>query len=268
MNVFQWDEAQILTFFHVLVRVTSVTAFVPIFGDKVVPAIVKILFGLALACVVHPVAWAGGMRIDPAVAESAGRLAMSVGGEALFGVALGFVSRWIFDAIQFSGHFAGIAIGFSMASVLDPHSETQTVSFAEMQYMLAALLFLAMDGHHLYLSALVDSFRIVPVTGVKILAMSQGLAQYFINMTAEVFLLGLKLSAPVVTVVLLVNLTFGMLARAVPQLNALILSFAANIVIGLFVMVLSLPAFVSMVNGAFDSYMPEIERFLHLLGSS
>ncbi len=267
MQIFTWDEIQIFTFFHVLVRVTSFIVFLPIFGDRAVPAIVKVLLGLSLSIVIHPIVWAQGLRVMPEVFNSQTKLIGSVMGEVAFGILAGYVARWVFDAVQFSGHLVATTMGFSMASIMDPHTETQTTAIAELQYVMAAMLFLALDGHHIYLQAVLDSFKILPFAGSKILMMNEGMGNYLIRMTAEVLTLGVKLSAPILVVIFIINMTFGMLARAVPQLNFLVVSFAANIIIGMFIVIISLPAFMSMVNTAFDTYTPEIMNFMKLLGT-
>lgn len=265
-DLFNWDELQIYTFFFVLVRVTSLLAFLPIFGDRTIPPIVKLLFGLAFSFVVYPVAWSRGVRVDMAVMESTSRTVWAIFSDMAFGMMVGFVARWIFDAAQFAGHFAGTTMGYSMGSILDPNSETQTVALAHLLYLLTALLFLSLDGHHIYLSAILESFRLVPLAGVKLFVHGDSVVRYMIDMSAEVIVLGLKLCAPVLVVLLLINLTFGILSRAVPQMNILAVSFSVNIVVGLFVVLVSLPSFVSMVGTAFDSYTPELFRFMRLFG--
>lgn len=264
LDLFRWNETQIFTFFFVLVRVTSLVFFLPIFGDKTIPSVVKVMFGLSFSTVVFGVAWAQGVHVDPAVMESTSKTVWAVASDLGFGMMVGFVARWIFDAVQFAGHFAGTSMGFSMASVLDPHNDTQTIALAELQYIMSALLFLSMDGHHIYLTAILGSLKLVPLAGVNMLANGDAVVHYLIQMTSEVLVLGLKLAAPVMVVLLLINLTFGILARAVPQMNVLAVSFSVNIVIGLFIALVSFPGFANMVSSTFDSYTPELFRFMRL----
>lgn len=266
MNLFQWNELQILTFFLVLVRVTMMMVFLPILGDKTVPPIVKILFGVAMAFVAFPVAWSRGVRVAPSVFDSMTATAWAICIEGFFGMIVGFAARWVFDAVQFAGYFAGTSMGFSIGSVLDPHTETEAIAFAELQYVLAAMLFLALNGHHIYLGAVMDSFSVVKLAGADFFTNSDGIVLYLIRMTAEVLLLALKLSAPVVVVILLMNITFGMMARAVPQMNVLVVSFAANIAVGLLVALIASPGFVNMVETTFDAFLPEMLRFMRLFG--
>jgi flagellar biosynthetic protein FliR len=264
-DIFTWNEAQIFTFFFVLVRTTSLIVFLPLLGDRGVPVSVKILFGLGLAVISYPLVWGEGGRLSPEIWESAGKTIWAVAREVMFGMMLGFVARWIFDAVQVAGHFAGTTMGFSIASVLDPHTEAHTIALAELQYVMAALLFLALDGHHIYVAAVVKSFKLVPLAQVDLLAHADGIVAYLINMTGEVLALGLKLAAPVVVIVLLVNITFGLLSRAVPAMNVMAVSFTASIVVGLIVVLASSAGFMNVVSGAFDVYTPELFRFMRLV---
>ncbi len=266
MNFLQWDDVQLITFFHILVRVTTFTMLLPVLGDKALPTIVKILFGFSIACVLHPMLWGQGLRVPQEIMNSPNQLAGSVISEVIFGAFVGFIARWVFDAVQFAGHFAGTSMGFSMASVFDPHTETQTISYAELQYVMTVLLFLALDGHHMYIKSLVDSFSSVPLASPKILTVNQSVFEYLLHMSSEVLSLGFKLSAPIVVVIFLINMTFGILARAVPQLNVLVVSFASNIIIGLFIGLISIPSFMGMVDSAFDTYQSEIHNFIRLFG--
>lgn len=243
---------------------TSLIIFLPIFGDKIIPQTVKILFGLSFSIIAYPMLMAEGSSLHPEIMSSIAKTIWALCCELGFGMMLGFVARWIFDAVQFAGHFAGTSIGFSMASVLDPHSETQTIAFAELQYVLVALLFLSLDGHHIYLATILQSFKVVAIGGANLLANGDSIVQYLIHMSAEVITLGLKLSAPVMVVVLLLNASFGIMTRAVPQMNVMTVSFAANILVGLGVAIVTLPGFVNMVGAAFDSYTPELIKFMRL----
>lgn len=267
MNLFNWPESQYVAFFFVLVRVSTIVFLMPILGDRAVPAVVKIFFSLSLSIVIFPMLQAANTQVPASVMASSEKLVWGVCCEFIFGAIFGLVSRWIFDAVQFAGHFIGTTVGFSMASVFDPSTEHQTLAIAELQYAIAVLIFLALDGHHLLLSSMIDSFKTVKLGAPDLLTHASGITDYLILMTSEVIRLGVRLAAPVIAVVFILNLAFGLLSRAVPQLNALTVSFAVNICVGLTVVLVTTPGFMNLVSTAFDSYMPEFNRFLALFGS-
>ncbi len=260
------DEWQIYSFFFVFIRVCSILFFLPLFGDRTIAVSIKILFGFALSVMVYPVLGAGILSIPALAMQSASHTILAVISEVLLGILIGFVSRWVFDAVQFAGHFIGTSIGFSMASVLDPHSETQTISIAELHYILAALLFLAFDGHHIFFTAILDSFEKIPMGRFTLFGRAEEIVKYLMEMSAHVISLGVRLAAPSIVVILLTNLTFSVLAKAVSQMNLLVLTFTANVLIGVIVVLVSLPGFLNVVENAFTAYTPEIFKFMRLLG--
>lgn len=266
MNLFQWNEPQIYTFFFVFIRVTGLILFLPIFGDRNVPSVIKILFGLSLSFVAFPLVWQKGIFVNPGISDSVSRTVLAVFSDAVMGMMTGFVARWVFDAVQFAGHFAGTTMGFSIATVLDPHTESQNIAVAELQYILAVFIFFSMNGHHIYLRAILGSFEVIPPAGVDLFTKSSEIVRYLIDMTGAVISLGVRLAAPIVVVVFLMNMAFGIMARAVPQMNVLVVSFAANIILGFFVLLVTLPGFTNSVQANMDQYTPELLKFMKLFG--
>jgi flagellar biosynthesis protein FliR len=111
---------------------------------------------------------------------------------------------------------------------------------AEIQMALAMLVFLVLDGHHLMLRASLQSYEIV---GLGKAGLTAAFSQRLIEFTAEVIKFGVQIAAPVAVALFAVNVAFGIVAKAMPQLNVLVLSFAVTALIGLFVMLISQPEF-------------------------
>ncbi|HRK02588.1 MAG TPA: flagellar biosynthetic protein FliR [Oligoflexia bacterium] len=267
MNLFPINEVQLMTAFFVLVRVSAIIALLPLFGDRTVPPTIKVLFSVAMSFVVFPTLWQSGLRFSDVKSQSTGLLVGAVVSELFVGLLLGFFARWIFDAVRAAGYFMGTQMGFSMGSVLDPTTETQTIALAEFQYGLAALLFLAMDGHHVYVNSIMDSFRLIPLGELPVLSKGDTMIRTLIDLTEKVLLLSVHLAAPVLIVMLLVNLAFGLVSRAVPQINMLVISFAANILVGLMIFAVSLPGFHALVGTQFEEYSQQLRSFMTLLGN-
>lgn len=264
MNPFQWNEAHLFSFFFVFIRVSAILIFLPIFGDRMVPAPVKVLLSLAIAWVCYPILAASGVAVKPALYATSEGILFSMIQEGMLGALIGYASRWIFEAAQFAGQVSGIAMGFSMPSILDPNTEAQNVALSELKYLLTALLFLAMNGHHLYLGAITESFRFVPLGAPDWFSHSNQVIHYLVKMTAEILVVAVKLSSPIIAVILIVNVTFGLASRAVPQMNVFAVSFGANIIVGMLVILVSIPAFTNLVSNLFDSYTSELFKLVKL----
>lgn len=252
MSLFQFSQEEVLTFFAVLVRYSVLFAVMPFIGDKMIYGPVKLVFALIVSIAMFP-ALVSHHYINPKDAlnwgSEASTIVSTIGLEVLFALALGFTARLIFDAIAFGGNLVGNFMGFASANVYDPHQETQTQVVGEFQMSLAMLIFLALDGHHLLMRASLDSYRIVPMGSA---GFTQIFAQRLTEMTANVLKFAVQIAAPVGLAIFSVNVAFGMISRAMPQVNILVLSFAVTSFVGMAVLLIGLPEFYTGVAGIFS----------------
>ena len=156
------------------------------------------------------------------------------------GVVLGFAVLLLFMGIQFAGQLAGLQMGFGIVNVIDPQSQDQISIIGQFLNILAILLILSLDGHHIILNGLMASFDTVPLGGVVLKA---SIVQKMIVLTSELFTIAIKISAPILISLFLVSVAMGVLARTVPQMNVFIVGFPVQLAVGLFVLVASLPLF-------------------------
>jgi flagellar biosynthetic protein FliR len=113
------------------------------------------------------------------------------------------------------------------------------------------LIFLAINGHHWFIMAAVKSFSVIPLLGFS---PSAALPDLIISLTANVMVLAIKLSAPVVVTILLLNVALGLIARTVPQMNVFIVGFPLQIGLGLFIMGVSIPTFYEILRVYFHAF--------------
>jgi flagellar biosynthetic protein FliR len=175
-------------------------------------------------------------------------LLLALGAETAIGLLLGLVAQFVFGAVQMAGELSGMQMGLGMASLIDPQSHDRFVVLAQWQSVLALLLFLAVDGHHMLIEALAESFRRVPPGATGVHAAGFGMAVTF---AGQIFVLALKLAAPVLILVLLMNAGLGALGKLVPQLNVMVVGFPINVAAGFFILTLSQPFAMRLLEGAF-----------------
>jgi flagellar biosynthetic protein FliR len=256
MSLFNFNEEEVLTFFAVLVRYSVMLSVLPIIGDRYVPNMIKILLSLVVSLALFPSLINSGF-VRPGDAQqwgaSAGGIAGTMTVEVMFALILGYTARMAFEAVSFGGNLMGNFMGFAMASTFDPNQGSQTQVVAEIQMALATLLFLALDGHHLMLRAALSSYQIVGVGGMGLGAGVNGsLAQRLMELSSMVIRTGIQISAPVALAVFGVNVVFGVMSKAMPQLNILVLSIAVSGVVGLIVMFFSLGEFQAVAGDLFS----------------
>ena len=257
-----FSETEILLFFASLSRVVALFLLLPFFGDANVPPMVRIFLAFTTNLIVYPVAMANGTaHLLPLLQSDLGIVSLVLK-EVCVGLVIGFTAKMFFDAMGFAFGHIGIQMGFSTAASFDHHLETSTPVISQLILILATLLFLAVDGHHFFLKSLVDSYHSVPVGGF---VMSKELARHVIETSTQVFWIAVKLSAPMALMIFLINCAFGIIAKAVPQINVLVVSFTVNILAGFLVISLTLPVFGSSVGEVLQMMVERVTTVMRLL---
>lgn len=226
--------SQIQIYLLVFVRVAAIMFSAPLFDSRAIPALFKIGLALSAAVLLYPLMGAGS---DVSLGGFT-VLGLGIVGEVLVGLIIGFTVRLIFAAVEMAGQLAGFQMGLAIANVFDPVTSTQLPIVSQMENMVAMLIFLAANAHHLVLRALAESFRIVPLLGFQF---NRSLMSMLSDLTGGMFVTAVKIAAPVMVALLLTSLALGLVARVVPQMNIFIVAMPVKIVIGLVFMALALP---------------------------
>jgi len=256
------NPEQALLFTFLFLRISAILIMIPVIGEGTVPLRVKggmaILVSLLLFPTVH-------IKLPHHYSESEAEiflLVIAMCSEVLIGIVIGFAAKIIFNGIQFAGEMIGIQIGFSIVNVIDPISNAQVSIISQFQYIVALLIYLAVDGHHTFILAIADSYRIISPFAYHF---SGSLMQHILVFSKELFVTAIKISAPVMAVLLFTNVALGVMARTVPQINIFIVGFPLQIAVGLTILGLTSPFFVKLVQGALSGLEIEVNALLRLM---
>jgi len=261
-----WSPEELLCFFMVLIRLSTLMVVLPVFGDKTVPAPVKILLSITFSAVLFPILKSNGsVRVEDAVvwSETTGKLLLTIISEVMVGLTVGFVAQLVFHAIQVAGDFFSQFMGLSMASMYDPHMENQTMILGQFMSALAMLTFLALDGHHTLLRAMIETFNLIPQGHFVI---NDAFKNSMVGLVGNTVLFGLQLTAPMSACMLLVNIVYGIVGKALPQLNILTLSMASSVMIGGFVLLITYPSVQSGMASIFQTHFEDLKQFMVVYG--
>ena len=251
---------QVQLFLLVFLRVTVIIMSLPIFSGNNVPAMFKAGLALAVALVLYPVVDVGGVP----VMEGWIALTLGVVSEVLLGLGVGLAIRLIMAGIQMAGQVAGFQMGLAIANIMDPATSMQTPILAQAFNLFAMLLFLVIDAHHWFFRALVESFTLIPPFHF---ALSSSFIGYLVEMAGDMFVIALKIGAPIIVVLLLASVSFGLMARTVPQMNIFIVAMPLKIVVGLIFIVFSLPYLQPYVRDLFDDFGAGLVSLFRLMGA-
>jgi len=244
-QLLQWITGFLWPFF----RVAALVAVAPILGVRVVPLRFRVVIALALTLVITPVL-PPGPEIDPA--SAAGVLISTC--QILIGLAMGFLVRMVFGAVELGGNLIGQTMGLGFAQMMDPANGITVPVISQFYTVLATLIFLILNGHLILIETLVDSFRVIPVGMASI---TEAGLWTLLAWSGWIFKGALIISLPALAALLLVNAAFGVMMRAAPQLNIFVIGFPISLMLGFVFMMLSLPLFAPqfscLLEGAFDA---------------
>jgi len=182
--------------------------------------------------------------------------------EVVVGLILGFASILTFTAIKIAGELIDNQMGFAMASLIDPQSNTSITLIGQFMYLLQILLFLAVDGHHRLLMAISYSYSLIPVTGA---VFNTTFVSATLKIFMEMFSLGIRMAAPFIVAFLICDIALGIMARTVPQLNVFVLSFPMKTGLGLITIIAVLPVMTALVNNVLNVMEKDIGLIMELI---
>lgn len=230
----------------------------PLFSVKGIPNIFKIGLSLIVAYLLYRIIPYNISLIDhPFITYG-----ILVGKEVLFGLALGYVVNLIFISLQMAGQMIDFQIGFSMASYYDPLTSNRVSLLGNIYYWVGMALFLAVNGHHYLVYALVQSFELVPLASLSLEGLN---LEAIIDLFSGSFLIAFQIAAPILVVLLLVDVMMGLLSRTVPQINILMLGLPMKVLVGLLTIIVLLPVLGSMMIRVIESMPYQVEDFLQVI---
>lgn len=237
-----------------LARVGGFLAVAPVFDNQALPASVKVLLSLMLTLLLFPV-------VDiPAPARLLPDGLLLVVGQVVTGIALAFALRIVFAGASLAGYLVGQQMGLGFAALQDPQNGAQIPLTSRLYMVALTLSFLALDGHLLMIGALADSYRWLPLGEGG----PQGLVAATLEFTGHLFSLATAIALPAVAALLMVNLSFGVLTRAAPQMNILVVGFPVTLLLGLLLLLVTLPGGIQRLN---DELLLTVQQLPGMLDS-
>lgn len=207
-------------------RMVALLSSAPIFGHIAISSRVRGALGLAVMLAV-PLEPAPGFSVMEA---SSFGLAGALAREIAIGVAIGFGTRLLFSVFSLFGEIVSIEAGLSHARVLDPNTGATSVALASLFDLFVIGVFFAVGGHQVMLQTFQASFVVWPVGGGNL---APEIFLQIASLGGMIFSLAMKLAMPIVVAITVSNLALGILARAVPQLNLMMLQLPAHVLMGL-----------------------------------
>lgn len=260
MTLLLFSLHEFFLFLFLTVRISAMVLTLPFLGSRNVPAPLKIIFIFLLSFGLYPAV----QTQEVVMPSTLGHLGLFILGELLIGLTIGFVVQILFASIRFGGEIISQQMGLSLANIFDPQNNQQITIIAEFHYALSVLFFFSVQAHHWFIYAMAESLHRVPLVGFTA---SKSVVAALIPLLGNMFIMAIKIGAPVIGVLLLSTLTMGIIARLVPQMNIFVLSLPISLSVGLIVIGFSLPYLLQRFHTLFSQLGRELFLIIRLMGT-
>jgi flagellar biosynthetic protein FliR len=244
INLPAFAGAQVVGFLLVLARVGGLFVLAPGFSARMIPVRVKLVMAFAISLAIAPIALSG----HPVTGQP-GDLALLVLKELAVGLAFAMPLAILTAGVSAGATLLDTLIGFSFASTIDPITNGQNAVLAQLYALFAVLVILLTGGDQMMIEGVAASYRIVPVDAVPDFA---AMTTRLVPLAGDVFVIGLEIAAPVLIALVITDAAFGLIARAVPQMNVFFIGLPAKILLGFMVIGASLPFVAARLSGQLE----------------
>jgi len=250
------DTNLLVTYLLVAVRCGAMVATSPLFGNRV-PMNIKACAVLVFSLVLTPVAAPFIHEIPSSLPDLLFALLREVG----IGILIGLSIQFVMLAAQMAGAFLDLQVGFSMAQTLNPVDGFPASILANYKYLLAVILLLLMNGHAIMFQAFLKSYEVGAMLSLNELP---ALREHIVTLTGRLFVLSLQMAAPVAAVCVIVDAATGLINKAVPQMQAYLVSIPAKIVVGVGALSIALPLMVATVQSGVEISFEQLLRIFSI----
>ncbi len=231
-----WPE--LIPFLLVLGRTSGLMTSAPFWGGKTAPGMVRAVVTVGISAAIYP--FVSGTERFP---ENPNVLliVITLVREVVVGLLLGWTAQILFVGMRMAGQLIELKMGLGLAQLIDPNEGGQTSLFSIFFDLITVMVFLALNGHHLLIQALISSYRLFPLTEHSL---SLLLVREMISSAGAIFTIAIQVSAPVIVGLLLSDIALAIIARAVPHLNIFLVAPPLQLAFGMLLFLFSLPTVV------------------------
>lgn len=238
-------------------RLGGLVTFAPFFSSGVVPRQIRVILAFVLTFSLFPV-------LDGVYSAVPGDLpgfALLLVREFLVGCVIGLTAKIIFAAMDVAGELMGFQVGFGFIHAVDPQTQVESPFMSLLLNLTALLLFLLVGGHHWLIEAVVQSYE-SPIWGAQA---PEALLDHFVAGVAEAFRIGFQIAAPLVVMLFVADVLFGILGRTAPQIHILVVGMSGKLLLGFFLLAATSYTLIPQVAHHVSGVEASLARVLEIL---
>lgn len=261
LELLDWLLFEVLpVFLLVLVRLTSFFMIAPIFALQGVPN----TFKLGLAFFIALISFST-LTVESSIVFDLSYV-FYILKEVAIGLSIGFVAALLVYTSQIAGAIIDFQMGFMMANLVDPQTGAQIPVMGNFKYIITILFLLSVDGHLMMLEGVMRSYEIVAVDTMFVPLGSDQMAGFITDLFVQVFLIAFQIALPIAGSLFLVEISLGVLARTVPQVNVFVVGLPIKILLGLILLFITLPVFIFALHGVSQRMIEAMGQMIQILG--
>jgi flagellar biosynthetic protein FliR len=224
----------------VLFRIAGMMIWAPLLGSTQIPKQVKAMIACVLAAAIAP-----NLSVHVAIPTTSWGLAIAIGGEIVFGAAMGFILSLVFIAAQWAGEIMGQQMGLNLGQTLNPQFGGGGSVVGDLYFFLTLLIFLCIGGHLAMIKGVFESFSALPLLSVS---MNRPLLNTITSVFGGATMLAMQLAAPMLVTMLVVDMVLGFVGKTVPQLNIMSAGISMRALAGMMVLIIGLSLTSSIIR--------------------
>lgn len=233
MTIDFFIETKLLVWVMILARLSGLFLFSPFLGASFIPMNVKIIFIVVLSWLLMPYSSTVIYLSTPP-----GAIIWMLFVNFTLGMAIGLFASIFFDAVQLAGQIYGYQIGFAVANVLNPQSDQQIPILGQLMYLIAAYLFVSMQGPGILINSISSSLSMIPVNTMYL---GTSFVPTFWTEVGTIFSVGIQIGFPIIAFMIMVTILLGILAKVMPQMNIFMVGLPLNVLVGLLMFAVLIP---------------------------
>jgi len=244
-------------FLLILVRITGFVYTAPFFSLKNVPVRLKVGFSIFISIILFQTT-----SYETLTYSGVMGFAIFATKEVMVGVIMGLFSNIAYHILAFAGHLIDMEIGFSMVNQLDPVSQIETTITANLYGYLVLLMMIVTNLHHYFITAIVDSFQVIPVGDV---VFHPEMYLVMVRFVTDYFIIGFRIVLPVFASILIVNTILAILAKVAPQMNMFVVGMQLKVFVGLIVLTLIIGLIPSVADFIFNEMITMLKASIEMM---
>jgi len=244
-------------FILVFFRVASILWLLPLFSSRSVSVPFKAGLSLAISFLLYDL-----VSVNNALGSDPYYMLLLILKEIFVGLTISLFVRVLFSIVYAAGEVSALQTGFGFARFMDPLSMTQVSVLEQFINILTVIVFFAIDAHHILIKGISLSFKELPVGSI---VLNNSLFHYMSNLISRIFSMGLRIGAPLIVTLFIVDLALGLLSRMIPQINIFVEAMPMKILITFAVLSFSMGFMTTSIANIFRTMDMEILKIMRLM---